>query len=119
MGHHGALLTLRTVFEDEIPRDPNVPGPVANHLRFKPANERRAIPGADEYIEFELLSRSHEMPAQQPLRITTGPVHTNPQTGLKEFLCVEFSQCVQSIATDVKEDPRSGQRLLQYRWWIC
>eukprot|EP00427_Karlodinium_veneficum_P066363 CAMPEP_0169323920 /NCGR_PEP_ID=MMETSP1017-20121227/10202_1 /TAXON_ID=342587 /ORGANISM="Karlodinium micrum, Strain CCMP2283" /LENGTH=544 /DNA_ID=CAMNT_0009418545 /DNA_START=45 /DNA_END=1680 /DNA_ORIENTATION=+ len=114
-----ALLRASVVQEDKIPRDPNVPGPVANHLRYKPSAERRAIPGADQYVEFELLSRLHEVPAQQPLRITTGPVHLNKESGHKEFLCVEFSQCVQSIATDILDNHTNGQRVQQNRWWIC
>lgn len=117
--HHSALLTLRIVREGEIPRDPNVPGPVANHLRFKSADERKAISGADEYLEFELLSRPDQAPSTQPLRITTGPVQVNKETGLKEYLCIEFSQCIQSIATDLYQNPRSGERLVQNRWWIC
>lgn len=117
--HQSALLTLRIVREGQIPRDPNVPGPVANHLRFKSADERKAISGADEYLEFELLSRPDQAPSTQPLRITTGPVQLNKETGLKEYLCVEFSQCIQSIATDLYQNPRNGERLVQSRWWIC
>jgi len=110
---------LRIVRESQIPRDPNVPGPVANHLRFKSADERKAISGADEYLEFELLSRPDQAPSTQPLRITTGPVQLNKETGLKEYLCVEFSQCIQSIATDLYQNPRNGEHLVQNRWWIC
>lgn len=118
--HHSALLTLRAVQEDEIPRDPNVQGPVANHLRFKPPAERRSIPGAESYIEFEILSRPHEAPSQQPLRITTGPVHLHKESGHRECVCIEFSQCVQSVATDIISDVTgAGKRLVQHRWWMC
>jgi len=117
--HQSALFTLRVVREEEISRDPNAQGAVANHLRFKPPAERKLIPGADEYVEFELLSREHEMPSQQPLRISMGPVRADKQTGQKEFVRVDMGQCIQQIATDIIEDPRGGQRLVQNRWWMC
>mmetsp|Transcript_44493 Transcript_44493/g.138056 ORF Transcript_44493/g.138056 Transcript_44493/m.138056 type:complete len:455 (-) Transcript_44493:42-1406(-) len=117
--HQSALFTLRVVREEEISRDPNAQGAVANHLRFKPPSERRLIPGADEYVEFELLSREHEVPSQQPLRISMGPVRADKQTGQKEFVRVDMGQCIQRIATDIIEDPRGGQRLVQNRWWMC
>lgn len=101
-------------------RDPNTQGSVANHLRFKPPAERKLIPGADEYVEFEMLSREHEVPSQQPLRISMGPVRSDKQTGQKEFVRVDMGQCIQTIATDVIEDARGGQqRLVQHRWWMC
>jgi len=117
--HQSALFTLRIVREEEIPRDPNVQGAVANHLRFKSPTERRKIPGADEYVEFELLSREHEVPSQQPLRISMGPVRADKATGQQEFIRVDMGQCIQRIATDVLEDPRGGPRILQNRWWMC
>jgi len=117
--HQSALFTLRVVREEEIPRDPNAQGAVANHLRFKPPAERRLIPGADEYVEFELLSREHEVPSQQPLRISMGPVRADKLTGQKEFVRVDMGQCIQRIATDIIQDPRGGQRLVQSRWWMC
>lgn len=117
--HHSALFTLRAVREEEIPRDPNVQGPVANHLRYKPPDERKAIPGADEYVEFELLSRAHEKPSQQPLRIAMGAARMNEESGHKEFVRIDLGQCIAFIATDVIDDPKSGQRLVQNRWWMC
>lgn len=117
--HQSALFTLRVVREEDISRDPNAQGAVANHLRFKPPAERRLIPGADEYVEFELLSREHEVPSQQPLRISMGPVRADKQTGQQEFVRVDMGQCIQRIATDIVEDPRGGQRLVQNRWWMC
>lgn len=117
--HHSALLSFRMVQEEELGRDANEPGAVANHLRFKPLSERRKMPGADEYVEFELLSREHEVPSQQPLRISMGPVRTNKRTGQKEFVRIDMGQCVAKIATDIVEDPRDGQRIVQNRWWMC
>lgn len=117
--HQSALFTLRVVREEEISRDPNAQGAVANHLRFKPPSERRLIPGADEYVEFELKSREHEVPSQQPLRISMGPVRVDKQTGQKEYVRIDMGQCIQRIATDIAEDPRGGQRLVQNRWWMC
>jgi len=116
--HHSALLTLRVVQEEEVSRDPSVQGAVANHLRCKPAVERKAISGADEYVEFELLSREHEVPSQQPLRISMGPVRANKKSGQQEFVQVDMGQCIQWIATDIV-DHGSGQRLVQNRWWMC
>jgi len=117
--HHSALFTLRVVREEDIPRDPNVQGPVANHLRYKPPVDRRAIPGADEYVEFELLSRAHEKPSQQPLRIAMGAARANDDSGHKEFVRIDLGQCITFIATDIIDDPITGQRLVQNRWWMC
>lgn len=118
--HQSALFTLRVVREEEISRDPSEQwGAVANHLRFKSAAERKLISGADEYVEFELLSREHEVPSQQPLRISMGPVRANKHSGQQEFVRVDMGQCIQRIATDIVEDHRGGQRLVQNRWWMC
>jgi len=116
--HHSALFTLRVVREEDISRDPNAQGAVANHLRFKPPAERKLIPGADEYVEFELLSREHEVPSQQPMRISMGPVRSDKK-GQKEFVRVDMGQCIQRIAADIIEDPKSGHRMVQNRWWMC
>lgn len=117
--HQSALFTLRSVREQALPRDPNVQGPVANHLRYKPPSERLAIPGADEYVEFELLSRVHEKPAQQPLRIAMGAARVSEESGLKEFVRIDLGQCISFLATDLIDDPGSGERLVQNRWWMC
>lgn len=116
--HQSALLTLRAVQEEDLSRDPNVQGPVANHLRYKPPNERKAIPGADEYVEFELLSRAHEKPSQQPLRIAMGAARLNEESGHKEFVRIDLGQCINAIATDIIEES-DGERLVQHRWWMC
>lgn len=113
--HHSALLTLRVVHESTI-RDV-APGSVANHLRFQSVNNQKQ-PAAEEYVEFELLSRAHEAPAQQPLRITAGPVRFNEKTGQKESRPIDLGQCIRMIATDVVEDERK-QKLVRNRWWIC
>lgn len=118
--HQSALFTLRVVHEEEISRDPNTQGAVANHLRYKPPAERKLIPGADEYVEFELLSREHEVPSHQPLRISMGPVRVDKQTGQKEFVRVDMGQCIKNIANDIIEDPLGKKtRLVQNRWWMC
>jgi len=116
---HSALFSLRVVREEGLARDPNMQGPVANHLRYKSTAERRLVPGADEYVEFELTSREHEAPSQQPLRISMGPVRSDAATGRKEFVRVDMGQCVQIVATDIVVDPRTGSRLVQNRWWMC
>ncbi|CAK0901937.1 unnamed protein product, partial [Prorocentrum cordatum] len=77
---HSALFSLRVIREESLARDPNMQGPVANHLRYKSTAERRLVPGADEYVEFELTSREHEAPSQQPLRISMGPVRSDAAT---------------------------------------
>lgn len=117
--HQSALFTLRVVKEEEISRDLTAQGAVANHLRFKPPAERRLIPGADEYVEFELLSREHEVPSQQPLRISMGPVRSNKRSRQQEFVRIDMGQCIQKIATDVIDDRRGGPRMVQNRWWMC
>lgn len=113
--HHSALLTLQVVHESTI-RDV-APGSVANHLRFQSTSNQKH-PAAEEYVEFELLSRAHEAPAQQPLRITAGPVRVNEKTGQKESRPIDLGQCIRMIATDVVEDERK-QKLVRNRWWIC
>lgn len=121
--HQSALLTLRTVLEDEIPDVTH--GSVANHLRFQRAhaaanggNDKHIHPGSDEYVEFELLSRAHEAPSQQPLRIA-GAVRVNEKTHRKESMRIDLSQCIPLIATDVVEDGEGQRRLIRNRWWIC
>lgn len=118
--HLSALFRLRVVREEELSRDPNSQGAVANHLRFKPPDERRKMPGADEYVEFELLSREHEVPSQQSLRVSMGPMRVNSQSGQLEFVRIDMEQCIKQIATDIIEDPGGGaERLVQNRWWMC
>lgn len=117
--HHSALFSLRIVREEDLAKQTVARGAVANHLRFKPAAELKQFSGAEEYVEFELLSREHETPSQQPLRICMGPVRVNKHTGRREFVRVDMGQCIQTIATDIVEDPNKGERLVQNRWWMC
>jgi len=46
-------------------------------------------------------------------------VRADKLTGQKEFVRVDMGQCIQRIATDIVQDPRGGQRLVQSRWWMC
>merc|ERR1712187_77527 len=105
--YHSALLTMRVVKESDIPPE----HVVSNH---RPEDMR----GVADYLEFELLLRVHEAPVQQELRITTGPVRVNAETGQRESMRIDLGRCVRQIATDVIDDPR-GKRVVRNRWWIC
>lgn len=106
--HHSALLSMRIVKEADIP--PEYAAPSAG------VDEPRA--GAPEYVEFELVLRVNEAHVQQQLRITAGPVRTNPDTGQRESMRIDLGRCVRQIASEVVDDPR-GKRVVQNRWWIC
>eukprot|EP00929_Paragymnodinium_shiwhaense_P045521 TRINITY_DN23252_c0_g2_i1.p1 TRINITY_DN23252_c0_g2~~TRINITY_DN23252_c0_g2_i1.p1 ORF type:complete len:1146 (-),score=304.95 TRINITY_DN23252_c0_g2_i1:19-3456(-) len=104
--HHSALLSMRVVKHDEIPPEHLVPAP------------KEDCRGDVEYVEFELFARPQEAHVAQQLRITAGPVRTNPTTGQRESMRIDLGRCVRQIATDVVDDPRS-KRVVRSRWWIC
>lgn len=106
--HHSALLTMRVVKEASIPKEYVIPCAGADEIRID----------EPEYVEFELLLRVNEAPVQQQLRITAGPVRTNPDTGQRESMRIDLGRCVRQIASEVVDDPR-GKRVVQNRWWIC
>lgn len=107
--YHSSLLTMRIVKENEIPED---------YVTPQLAVEGTVAEGEPDYVEFELLLRVHEAPVQQQLRITAGPVRTNPETGQRESMRIDLGRCVRHILTDVVDDPR-GKRVVRNRWWIC
>jgi len=102
--YHSSLLTLRLVPESDIPKD-----------AIRSSVEKDAD---TEHVEFELLSRVHEAPVQQPLRITAGPVRLNPETGQRESMRIDLGRCVRQISTDVIDDSH-GKKLVRSRWWVC
>mmetsp|Transcript_2982 Transcript_2982/g.7623 ORF Transcript_2982/g.7623 Transcript_2982/m.7623 type:complete len:475 (+) Transcript_2982:45-1469(+) len=72
-----------------------------------------------DFIEFQLLSRSNDASCQPTLKITAGPVRTNPETQQREFMRIDLGKCAGELVNDVIDDVHHrGQKLTRTRWWI-
>lgn len=98
--YQGGLLSLRVVSEANIPKSAGT------------------VAGTGDSVEFELLGREGELPAQIPFRFTTGPVRMNEVTGQQQSLLLDLGECVRWVPPDFAKNSALGIRLVRRRWWI-
>jgi len=71
-----------------------------------------------DFLQFEFLVKKCHLDRIDSLRISFGPVRTNPATGKQESMRVDMGQCLRRLYCDTLLSVTGDDPHIRSRWWV-